>query len=170
MPFWVLRDFDIHLDNNPIRSRPAEGLRRVHLFRFGRRRDEGSWSRGPRHVAVLVDPCPQVRGKSFGPFVAQVLVLIPAAQPPAPAISVRLFREVGGDGEVGVENLETGGQWVDQSYVDATRGRRHCEFDAHAGTGAYMPYAVLVAAYICWIVDSFIDAFDGEAEVGGVEA
>ena len=97
-------------------------------------------------------------------------MLVPAAPPPAVAISVRLFRRVGGDGEFRVEDLQTGGQRVGQCDMDATRGRGHGELDADAGAGADMPYTVIVAADIGGVVDSFIDALDGKAVVCWREA
>ena len=97
-------------------------------------------------------------------------MLIPAAPPPAPAILVRVLRQVAGDGKFGVEDLQTGGQRIYQSYVNAARGRGHRDSDAHACAGANMPCTVLVAAYIGRVVNSLVDALDGETMVGGGEA
>ena len=50
----------VHLHHHPIRCRPSERLGRVHLLRLGRRRNESAGRRRPGHVAVLMDPGPQI--------------------------------------------------------------------------------------------------------------
>ena len=86
--FFISRYPSILLHNHLVGGTAPKDFGRVHLFGLGRRDDKLTKRSGAGDIRIVVDAIPKQRGKGLGPFVAQVLVIIPGAPPPPAILTV----------------------------------------------------------------------------------
>ena len=75
--FSILYLYFVLLNFHEIRSRSAESFGMIHFFGFCGRHDELSRRCCARNVCVIINAFPEQRGKGFGAFVTEVLMLEP---------------------------------------------------------------------------------------------